>query len=154
MADTPTPSVSFDVAATSAQGYARRVATNILPKGGKLVEDADDFAIPTACSNLADPPRGTPINIAYFYTIKHVEGPAVRHLFSEFKRHLRNEGWKKLYGSYESGGVAMGKDGYTLLLEYAPSNGLVSLTSQTPCVAPKDPDHPGDLPPSAGGEGR
>ncbi len=149
MAKSPTSTVSVDTATATAQKYARQMIEVIPPKRARLMRfDDGDFAVPTYCSDLDGPPKGTPINFAFSYWIKGVEREDVKRYFADFRRHLSGEGWKRLYGSLESGGLAMGKGEYSLLLVFAPSNGRLSLSAETPCVAPKDPDHPFDVPPS------
>lgn len=134
---------TYDAAFTATQQYARQAVHDTPPSTAKLIK-VTDFGFPNVgwCSDSSDPPPGTKVNMKFYYKIHGVPKADVRQYFHDFQTGLHSKDWTRDYGSFDTEAVAMSKGDYTLLLQYAPSNGLLSLGAQSPCVAPKDPHHP------------
>lgn len=127
---------SFDEAVHRARAAAR-TALGAFPPDARL-EEFPDGATTTYCSDSSDPPAGTPVNWSTTYAVRNVGADTA--YFAAFEKVFREEGWTKRYGDASGGDMAMGKDGYTTLLTINAAKTSVSV--ETPCVQPQDPDNP------------
>jgi len=134
--------VSYRQASGQARSYAHFVVKTVSPSARATAGPFGDEPTIAYCSNSDDPPKGTPVNIEYDYKLEGITPGEVKTYFKNFRTHLEGDGWKHLYGSYSGKAVALSRDDYTVLLQYAPSNHLLSLGVTSPCVSPKDPNHP------------
>lgn len=133
--------LTYGVASRTAQKYAEDAFESAFSSSASLAKDssAGGFALVTYCSNSDNPPKGTSVHVEFDYKVNGVHKD-IKSYFARFQKTLTQEGWDHVDGSFQEDHLTMRKDGYTIVLAVAGEN--VSLSVQTPCVPPKDPDHP------------
>lgn len=115
---------------------ARATLTATVGIGGSLNDlDSDGNPVTTLCSDISEPPPGTPVTSTFSYKIEGADLTAIDKYFVAFRRHLEAEGWSRLYGEPPFD-LAYGKQGLALLLTWAPQTKLFALTAGTGCVKP------------------
>ena len=142
---TSPPRVS-SLSLTDAVTRARQLATSSVREafGPRQLEPLDDSGgTIVACDDRSAPPRGTPVNWSDVYEVSGLR--ATPSLIDTLGDVLDAQGWRRKYGSARDSEKAwQDKDGFTIV--FTVNDTRVSISIESPCVKPADPDRPNELP--------
>lgn len=134
---TPESKLSLAQVEQQAQTYVRSAARATV--GDQVRLASLGFGEPkttAACSDLSNPPEGTPVYTEFVYKLEGAEPAQRATYFDRFRSFLREEGWRVTYEDASAKAIIAEKDNYVLNLRSSPSDALLSLGVNTPCVAP------------------
>lgn len=141
-----TSDLSFDDALQRAQDVAEEVLGNTFGPDATIVPLEDPSPVVVFCADRSDPPKGTPVRAEYDYRVNGADPARKDDYFAAFEKHYTGAGWTKSFGSAADNVLTMTDkrpdSGFTVTVQFAPGNGLLSIATFTPCVAPKDPNNP------------